>query len=215
MFSDGLSFQVTDNNFSGSSGADVSGTTAAATFTVATMIHDNIYSPGLAQPISIELKGPNGQVVNGSDAATRFDLSSQSGIAIVDGGSGSDTAVFGGSWKDYTVSGGTGPFAIVDNRAGSPNGTDIVSDVESFEFADVTATAAQLLNDAPVAVVDSGSATEKGGVNNGSGGSNATGNVLANDTDADAGLGDTKAVSALTDGTDNGATFSRTGPLEH
>ena len=126
VFSEGLSFQISNNNFSGSSGADVSGTTAAATFTVATMVHDNIYSPGLAQPISIELKGPNGQVVNGSDAATRFDLSSQSGIAIVDGGSGSDTAVFGGSWKDYTVSGGTGPFAIVDNRAGSPNGTDSV-----------------------------------------------------------------------------------------
>ena len=67
------------------------------------------------------------------------------------------------------------------------------------------------MNDAPVAVLDGGTATEKGGVNNGSGGSNATGNVLANDTDADSGLGDTKAVSALTGGTDNGATFSKAG----
>ena len=108
------------------------------------MIHDNIHSPGLAQPISIQLKGPNGQAVNGSDDATRFDLSSQSGIAIVDGGSGSDTAAFGGAWKDYTVTGGAGLFAILDNRPGSPNGADIVSDVESFAFADVTATAAQL-----------------------------------------------------------------------
>ena len=40
-------------------------------------------------------------------------------------------------------------------------------------------------NDAPVAVNDAGSATEKGGIANGSGGSNATGNVLGNDTDVD------------------------------
>ena len=40
-------------------------------------------------------------------------------------------------------------------------------------------------NDAPVAVADTGTAVEKGGVSNGSGGSNATGNVLANDTDVD------------------------------
>jgi VCBS repeat-containing protein len=36
-------------------------------------------------------------------------------------------------------------------------------------------------NDGPVAVNDTGSATEKGGTNNGSGGSNASGNVLSND----------------------------------
>lgn len=40
-------------------------------------------------------------------------------------------------------------------------------------------------NDAPVGVNDSGSATEAGGVLNGSGGSDATGAVLANDTDVD------------------------------
>ncbi|SEI23750.1 VCBS domain-containing protein [Tardiphaga sp. OK245] len=41
------------------------------------------------------------------------------------------------------------------------------------------------VNDAPVGVNDTGAATEKGGVNNGTGGSNATGNVLTNDTDAE------------------------------
>src|SRR5256885_343234 len=40
-------------------------------------------------------------------------------------------------------------------------------------------------NDAPVAADDAGSATEKGGTANASGGSDATGNVLANDTDVD------------------------------
>src|SRR5207253_2596534 len=40
-------------------------------------------------------------------------------------------------------------------------------------------------NDAPVAVDDGGSATEEGGTDNNTGGSNATGNVLTNDTDVD------------------------------
>lgn len=57
-------------------------------------------------------------------------------------------------------------------------------------------------NTAPTAVADVGEATEKGGVANGSGGSAATGNVLTNDTDPDA--GDTKTVSAIRFGTTNG-----------
>ena len=40
-------------------------------------------------------------------------------------------------------------------------------------------------NDAPIAVNDIGTAVEKGGTRNGTGGSNATGNVLLNDTDVD------------------------------
>ncbi len=40
-------------------------------------------------------------------------------------------------------------------------------------------------DDAPVAFNDIGSATEAGGTNNGTPGTNATGNVLANDTDVD------------------------------
>ena len=50
-------------------------------------------------------------------------------------------------------------------------------------------------NQAPTAVADTASATEAGGTNNGTAGVNPTGNVLANDTDPDA--GDTKAVTAV------------------
>ena len=50
-------------------------------------------------------------------------------------------------------------------------------------------------NTTPTAVADTGDATEKGGIANGSGGSLATGNVLTNDTDPDA--GDTKTVTAV------------------
>ena len=47
-------------------------------------------------------------------------------------------------------------------------------------------------------MADTGDATEKGGIANGSGGSPATGNVLTNDTDPDA--GDTKTVTAVSFG---------------
>ncbi|WP_246801505.1 DUF4082 domain-containing protein [Bradyrhizobium genosp. L] len=57
-------------------------------------------------------------------------------------------------------------------------------------------------NTPPTAVADTGNATEKGGIANGSGGSPASGNVLTNDTDPD--TGDTKAVSAVSFGSTNG-----------
>ncbi|MGY4025971.1 VCBS domain-containing protein [Aeromonas rivuli] len=60
-------------------------------------------------------------------------------------------------------------------------------------------------NDAPVAVDDTGSAVEAGGINNATPGSNASGNVLDNDTDPDASnLDETQAVSAVRTGTTSG-----------
>jgi VCBS repeat-containing protein len=53
-------------------------------------------------------------------------------------------------------------------------------------------------NDAPVAVVDTATAIEAGGVANATAGTNPTGNVLTNDTDVDsAGNGETKTVSGV------------------
>jgi VCBS repeat-containing protein len=65
-----------------------------------------------------------------------------------------------------------------------------------------------VINYAPTAVNDSGAATEAGGVNNGSGGSNATGNVLTNDA-AGAITGspvvDTKTVTSVRTGANEGS----------
>ena len=58
--------------------------------------------------------------------------------------------------------------------------------------------ASSAANTSPTAVADTANATEKGGIANGSGGSPATGNVLTNDTDPDA--GDTKTVTAVSFG---------------
>ncbi|ARQ62375.1 cadherin-like/VCBS repeat-containing protein (plasmid) [Rhizobium sp. Kim5] len=57
-------------------------------------------------------------------------------------------------------------------------------------------------NTPPTAVADAGDATEKGGVANGSGGAVASGNVLTNDTDPNA--GDTKTVTAVVFGATSG-----------
>ena len=61
-------------------------------------------------------------------------------------------------------------------------------------------TAVANINDSPVAVADTASATEAGGIGNGTVGTNPSGNVLTNDTDPDTGSGDTKTVSAISGG---------------
>src|SRR5207244_5634005 len=64
-------------------------------------------------------------------------------------------------------------------------------------------------NDAPVAVDDAASATEAGGVANGTAGVNPSGNVLTNDTDVDsAANGETKAVTAVSFGMTTGTAGS-------
>ncbi|MCX7396244.1 MAG: cadherin domain-containing protein, partial [Planctomycetales bacterium] len=60
------------------------------------------------------------------------------------------------------------------------------------------------VNDAPVGVNDTATATEAGGTDNGTAGVNPTGNVLTNDTDADA--GDTQTVAGVAAGTVGTAT---------
>ena len=69
-------------------------------------------------------------------------------------------------------------------------------------FVDVVFNGSSSTNRPPTAVADTGDATEKGGLANGTGGSPATGNVLTNDTDPDA--SDTKTVTAVSFGATSG-----------
>ncbi|MEZ5841016.1 MAG: cadherin domain-containing protein [Hyphomicrobiales bacterium] len=83
------------------------------------------------------------------------------GSDTIEGGAGSDHVVLSGNWSDYTIShdGATGAYTLVDNRAGSPDGSDVISGVEVFEFADRTITVADpadLLNDAPTDITATG-----------------------------------------------------------
>lgn len=61
------------------------------------------------------------------------------------GKSGQDTAVFTGKASDYVVTdNGNGSYTLVDMRAGSPDGMDIVRDIDLFRFSDKTLSLAQL-----------------------------------------------------------------------
>jgi Cadherin-like/Cadherin domain/RTX calcium-binding nonapeptide repeat (4 copies) len=64
------------------------------------------------------------------------------GNDIIDGGAGVDKAVFSGNLADYqlTYNSALQTFTVADQRMGSHDGTDTVSHVELFQFADSLAT---------------------------------------------------------------------------
>ncbi|MBM3964384.1 MAG: DUF4347 domain-containing protein, partial [Planctomycetes bacterium] len=72
------------------------------------------------------------------------------GYDSVDGGAGNDILVFNGSRRDYqvTVSGST--YTISDLRMGSPDGTDIVSNIETFRFLDQDYTTSDVALSTPI-----------------------------------------------------------------
>ncbi|MEP3475786.1 MAG: cadherin domain-containing protein, partial [Hyphomicrobiales bacterium] len=81
---------------------------------------------------------------NGNDI-----LSGDAGNDAIDGGKGTgDTAEYSGNITDYTVTQkDDGSLVIQDDRPGSPDGTDVVTNVENFQFADITVTAEELVAD--------------------------------------------------------------------
>jgi Ca2+-binding RTX toxin-like protein len=67
----------------------------------------------------------------------------------LEGGNGTDTAIYSGNRADYKiVQLSADGVQIIDQRANSPDGTDVVNSVEKFTFSDGTITLAQLLNPA-------------------------------------------------------------------
>ena len=103
VFSEGMSFVVTGNTFSGSTGADVGGYITSATFDIGTVVHDNTHSAGVAQPIGVYVFGGDGQIVNGTDTATNFHLEYHSGTATVHGGAGSDAISYSDDGAGVTI----------------------------------------------------------------------------------------------------------------
>jgi methionine-rich copper-binding protein CopC/Ca2+-binding RTX toxin-like protein len=100
--------------------------------------------------------GSGNDVLGGNSAANRLEggagndelnglegddvLIGGTGNDIVDGGVGTDTVVFEGSFGSYTISLSAGVLTLV----GAASGTDRVSNVERFQFADVLRTLAEL-----------------------------------------------------------------------
>jgi VCBS repeat-containing protein len=89
--------------------------------------------------------------------------------------------------------------------------TYTVQDTAGLTSTATLAITIQGADDAPVAVADTATAVEAGGIANGTAGTNPTGNVLTNDTDVDS--GDTKTVSAITGGTVGGSAAGLYGAL--
>ncbi len=77
-----------------------------------------------------------------------------SGNDIINGASGVDTAVYTGAWSNYTItySSGTNTYTIVDNRAGSPDGTDTLSSIEFLQFTDRTLSTSMAVANAASAI---------------------------------------------------------------
>jgi serralysin len=69
------------------------------------------------------------------------------GNDTIDGGAGTDTAAYSGNKANYaiTYNAVTQTFTVVDQRSGSPDGTDTVTGVESFQFADGVAASSTLM----------------------------------------------------------------------
>ncbi len=66
-------------------------------------------------------------------------LTGDAGDDTLRGGSGDDIAFYSGNIADYTITNnGDGTYTVVDTRGGSPDGTDLVEDIETLSFADGT-----------------------------------------------------------------------------
>ena len=119
-------FDVSGNSFSGTPGfaSDVSGATAEASFHVENFVHHNTYSETADQPIKVELTGPDGQVVTGTDTPTLFNVSYHVGAAEIHGGAGSDTISYVNVTDPATIDLGAG-------TAHSPNGTTTFTSIEN------------------------------------------------------------------------------------
>ena len=75
-------------------------------------------------------------------------LSGGTGNDTLDGGTGDDTAMFSGNFADYTISydDAAEKYTIVDHTVGR-DVTDIVTNIEHFQFADVTKVPSEVILD--------------------------------------------------------------------
>ncbi|WP_236621955.1 VCBS domain-containing protein [Novipirellula maiorica] len=127
--------------------------------------------------------------------------------AMVTGSYGSITLNSDGS---YTYNVDNNNAAVQDLRTSGESLEDVFT--YTFEDTDGLSSTTQITvtvrgaNDNPDVVADTATAVEAGGTANGTAGTNPTGNVLANDSDSDA--GDSLVVSGVTAGTAGSATGS-------
>ena len=158
---------------------------------------------------------PSGNVLSNDtdpDSTLNGETKTIAGVAAgtIASASGSVASSVVGTYGSITIAANGAYTYSVDNANSAVQAlrtsSDTLTDVFTYTMTDAggVASTAQITvtiqgaNDAPVAFDDSSTAVESGGTANGTPGSNATGNVLSNDTDVDA--GDTKAVHGVVAG---------------
>ncbi len=156
----------------------------------------------------LEFDGGDTMTVSGAAAGAQAATSGNVGLALA-GNYGSIVIEASGS---YTYSIDEANAAVQALRLS----TQMLSDVFSYTIVDAAGLESTTqvtvtihgANDAPVANGDTGAATEAGGLANGTAGTNATGNVLSNDTDVDS--GDSMTVAGVMAGS-SGSPITNTG----
>ncbi|SAL77829.1 hypothetical protein AWB74_05238 [Caballeronia arvi] len=148
-------------------------------------------------------------IATNGDALRVVQVSNQSGtsLAVPDAG----RVFIAGLYGTLNVGANGGYQYVVDNANAAVQALRLTGQTLSERFTytiddSANASASTTLtvtihgaNDTPVGVDDTGSATEAGGVRNATPGSNATGNVLVNDTDVDSTAnGETHRVTGIT-----------------
>src|SRR5207248_1706341 len=132
--------------------------------------------------IAVSLSGSD---VDGTVASFRINSLPSNGTLYSDAGLTTAIAVNG----TVAASGNAATVYFVPNANFNGTPTFQYAAIDNNGAQDATPATATItvtaVNDAPVGFDDAGSATEAGGINNGTPGSNATGNVLTNDTDID------------------------------
>ena len=83
------------------------------------------------------LAGDGTDALSGDAGNDRF--TGAGGNDALDGGADTDTAVYTGARSDYTlIVLSENSIRVIDNRPGSPDGTDTLTDIELLEFTDQT-----------------------------------------------------------------------------
>lgn len=97
---------------------------------------ENVNASGSAAAVSLTGSSGANVLIGGAGNDT---IRGGGGNDTIDGGAGTgDTVVFTGARTDYTITLAGSTYTVVDNRAGSPDGTATVTNVERFQFSDGT-----------------------------------------------------------------------------
>ena len=85
-----------------------------------------------------DIHGAGGDDIVQAGAGDDF-ISGDAGNDAIDGGLGTDTASYSGAQADYAITANAdGTYTVADQRAGSPDGTDTLINVENAQFGDST-----------------------------------------------------------------------------